>query len=113
MVQVRQKVWYARYIRCFTCGIPQMICYGWKKEGGGIGCEFRGVLIPMVASNPGAPAGRRCDRFGVPPGWGEIRALISPARRHRPHFQRVTGLEKVMRLYPQRASRRCEKLARR
>ncbi|KAL2835553.1 hypothetical protein BJX68DRAFT_275238 [Aspergillus pseudodeflectus] len=51
MVQVRRRIRYARYIGCFTCGMPQTICHGWKGGGGGaMGCEFRGVLIPMVAS---------------------------------------------------------------
>ncbi|KAL4732889.1 P-loop containing nucleoside triphosphate hydrolase protein [Aspergillus similis] len=37
MVQVRRKI-----------KMPQTICHGWK--GAATGCEFRGVLIPMVAS---------------------------------------------------------------
>jgi hypothetical protein len=47
MVQVRRQIRYAWYIGCFTCGMPQTICHGWK---GASGCEFHGVLIPMVAS---------------------------------------------------------------
>ncbi|KAL2835610.1 hypothetical protein BJX68DRAFT_273738 [Aspergillus pseudodeflectus] len=54
MVQVRWQIRYARYIGCFTCGMPQTICHGWK---GASGCEFRGVLIPMVASMLHGPWG--------------------------------------------------------
>ncbi|KAL2835637.1 P-loop containing nucleoside triphosphate hydrolase protein [Aspergillus pseudodeflectus] len=63
MVQVRQKIKYARYIGCFTCGMPQTICHGWKGAAA-TGCEFRGVLIPMVASMLYGPWGE-----GIQAAW--------------------------------------------
>lgn len=46
MIRVRRQVHYALYIACYTCGMPQMICFGWQDSQS---CQYRGILIPMVA----------------------------------------------------------------
>jgi hypothetical protein len=46
--------------------------------------------------------------LGFRPGGGEIRALIGPARRHRPHSERATGLQKSMRPLGRTVSRWAE-----
>ena len=46
MLQVRRRIQYSRFSGCFSCGMPQTICAGWEPGGR---CQYRGVLIPMVA----------------------------------------------------------------
>jgi hypothetical protein len=46
MIHVQRQVHYAPCIACYTCGMPQTICFGWQD---GQSYQYQGILIPMVA----------------------------------------------------------------
>ncbi|PYH28098.1 P-loop containing nucleoside triphosphate hydrolase protein [Aspergillus neoniger CBS 115656] len=46
MLFMRNRIQYPRYRQCYQCGMPQNICAGWQE---GEPCNYRGILLPMVA----------------------------------------------------------------
>jgi hypothetical protein len=54
MIDIRSQVDYVAFRSCYSCGMPQSICSGWKPEET---CAWRGALIPVIAGMLYGPRG--------------------------------------------------------